>query len=405
MHDIRRHFLQTSVEDLEQIITLVQNQESAAHNYRLLFRRLHTIKGTAQTFGLNESANLAHKLESLLDLKEKQFESSFPFKDLLLEGLNLLIISLQNPEYEIPAQYLEKIRDQAPVDEEIEGVFLSQIPPGVYDQLTEYEKSRIATALKDNNNLYCLDVIFDLSRFADDLRRLQEILKKDNEILFTLPGENTDLQNQIGFQIFISSAASAKSLENLIKDFNVKLILQTSTTGFNDDLAGILSQIVSQGKALGNKLGKQTKISILSDEPDLTTETEKLIFDILLHLVRNAIVHTNQESVVVEVRIVEENGHLKITVFNDGAGVDLNKVKTKAIEKNLILPDTHLSEEEILEFIFLPGFSTAENLTEIAGRGIGLDAVRDLVINTGGTISIENQANEGTTFEIFLPIV
>ena len=142
----------------------------------------------------------------------------------------------------------------------------------------------------------------------------------------------------------------------------------------------------------------------MSDEPRLNAKYLNLIFEILLHLVRNAVDHSFDESGHIEIRLKETDGGINLTLTDDGKGIDLYVIRAKAIEQKLILPDTNLSEQETLDLIFLPGFSTAERVTEISGRGVGLDEVQNLVVNARGTISVESRKDKGTVFEIFLPL-
>ena len=94
---------------------------------------------------------------------------------------------------------------------------------------------------------------------------------------------------------------------------------------------------------------------------------------------------------------------MHLTFADDGKGVDLAKLRSRAIEKNLISKDAVLSDEQILELIFAPEISTLETATEISGRGIGLDAVKNTVEKINGKISVKSRKTLGTTFEIFLP--
>ena len=405
MQDIRRQFIETSVQTLKHLKAALRTDDEISEQFvRQLYRQIHTIKGTAQTFDLSNPAKLAHELENVLSTQGKIKKTDENNRKVLREGLDILISSLENTNFDIPQSFIEKIQQTASDSAAVEGVFLSLIPPEVFDQLTEFEKNKIAMALKDNKNLYRLDAAFDIATFSEELKNLQDRLREKGEIIITMPRDEPELPDKIGFQIFLSSRETEESLQAALKGHNAKVVLQTSTTVYNNDLSGVLSQIVAQGKKWAEGLDKDVKISILSDEPDLSGETLKLIFDILLHLIKNSIDHSIEKQGKIDIRIKEETGGLQMTVSDDGRGVNLEKVRAKAIEKKLILADTMLSEQETFELIFLPGFSTAAMVTEISGRGIGLDAVRDMVINTGGTIGIESQTGAGTTFEIFMPI-
>ena len=403
MQDIRRQFIKSSTETLSSLREVLQVENNVSETFvGQIYRHIHTVKGTAQTFGLDASANLAHFLENILSsannkLNEKQ-------KNLLTEGLDYLNKSLEDETFQIPPSFTEKILEFAPETETVRGIYLSVIPPEVFEQLTEFEKNKITTALSDNRKLYRIDVSFGFDNFSDDFKSLQELIKEKGEIIFTLPSDTNGAGDEIGFQIYLSSGANADDMQKNVAGYNAKVILQTAQTAFSNDLRGILSQITKQGKKWAEKSGKDVKVAILADEPDLSAENTKLIFDIILHLVKNSIDHSIEEKGKIDVRISDDKDNLQITVTDDGSGVNLEKVRAKAIEKNLILPDTPLSEQEILELIYLPGFSTAEKITETSGRGIGLDAVRDSVLNAGGTIGIETRKGAGTTFEISFPI-
>ena len=405
MQDIRRQFQQTSAVFLRKALDELQTDgEVSGQFFRELFRRIHTIKGTAQTFGLTASAHLAHELENVLSAGENHLNSDENIKNILIEGINFLLPALEYPDFSVPPSFIEKVRAAAPQTSELKGVYLALVPPETFDQLTEFEKVKLASAMDARKNIYCLEAVFRLENFTEELQSLQNILSEISDLIFTLPSEKEIGQNEIGFQIFISGTVEAEKLKEATGTYNAEIIFQTAPAAFSNDLSGILSQIVGQGKDWARRLGKQTSIHILSDEPDLSAEDLQLIFDILLHLVRNAVDHSIEKSGHIEIRLKETGGGLQLTVSDDGRGIDRHVIRAKAVERKLILPDTVLSEQETLELIFLPGFSTAQKVTELSGRGIGLDVVRDSVVNANGTISVESKAGAGATFEIFLPL-
>ena len=93
-----------------------------------------------------------------------------------------------------------------------------------------------------------------------------------------------------------------------------------------------------------------------------------------------------------------------IQVFDDGAGIDANIIRTKAIQKGLINPDIPLTKKEILDLIFIPGFSTAANVTDVSGRGVGMDVVKRKIADIRGEVDVESEINVGTTLTIKLPL-
>ena len=203
-----------------------------------------------------------------------------------------------------------------------------------------------------------------------------------------------------------------KRFKTLQKNFSPKFIFEILP--IKNNLAEVLSEVVAHGENLAIQLGKKIDFKIFVAEVSLSNEQIKTVFDALLHLIRNAVSHAIETSAErietgkkqtgkVKIRFLCENGDLKIIVSDDGKGVDAEKVKLKAIEKKLISENEDLDEQEMLNLIFRSGFSTAENLTEISGRGVGLDAVRKSIENIGGTVGVKREENSGTTFEIILP--
>ena len=283
-------------------------------------------------------------------------------------------------------------------------VYLTLIPPQIFDQLTEFEKDKLNSITGTHKSLFCVDAVFDSGNFTENLKELQNILNQYGEIIFNLPGERELEENEIGFQIFLSSDEKIEVVKDSIKDFEAEVNLLTAPADFRNDLGGILSKIVSQGKIWANSLGKKAEFKVLSDEPALNAKYLNLIFEILLQLVKNAVDHSFEQTGHIEIRLKETDDGINLILSDDGKGIDLYVIRAKAIEQRLILSDTNLSEQETLDLIFLPGFSTAEKVTEISGRGVGLDSVQNLVVNAKGTISVESQEGKGTVFEIFLPL-
>ncbi len=405
MDDIRRHFQDSSIEFLRKSSAELENQREISKEFlQEIFRRIHTIKGSAQTFGLTHTSRLAHDLENILELLRGNANLENEYKKLLVEGFKFLILSLEYPDFIIPDSFIEKIEKTIqPTTPPATDIFLTLIPPEIYDQLTEFEKLKLQSISDNAESLISIDAVFATGEFVEKLKELQNILQANSEIIFTLPSEKEIRENEIGFQIFLSSNEKIEVIEAAVGDFNAEVNLLTAPANFSNDLGGVLSKIVSQGKIWANGLGKKAKFKILSDEPELDAKYLSLIFEILLHLVRNAVDHSFDQKGNVEIRLKEADGGINLTLTDDGNGIDPYFIRAKAIEQKLILPDTPLSEQETLDLIFLPGFSTAEKVTEISGRGVGLDTVQNLVVNARGTVSVESRKGNGTVFEIFLP--
>jgi len=164
-------------------------------------------------------------------------------------------------------------------------------------------------------------------------------------------------------------------------------------------------------------LGKKVRFEILGRTTQVDRDILEKLESPLNHLLRNAIDHglespedraargkDEQGTIVLEA--VHKGGMLFITVDDDGGGVDLERVRAKVVQRKMASPDmaAKMTEAEILEFLFLPGFSTAEKVTEISGRGVGLDVVRNMVQEVSGQLRVTSRPNAGCTFHVQLPI-
>src|SRR5208337_3278556 len=162
---------------------------------------------------------------------------------------------------------------------------------------------------------------------------------------------------------------------------------------------------------------KQVRIEMQGKETDLDKTIIEAIKDPLTHLVRNAIDHgieTPEKRLAAGkppqgrlfLRAFHEGGQVNIEITDDGAGVDLERLKQKSLEKGLVTPDqaARMSDRELLNLIFLPGFSTAEKVTNLSGRGVGMDVVKTNIEKIGGTVDIQSRPGQGTALKIKIPL-
>ncbi|WP_150050699.1 chemotaxis protein CheA [Methylomonas rhizoryzae] len=166
---------------------------------------------------------------------------------------------------------------------------------------------------------------------------------------------------------------------------------------------------------LSSKLGKKVELKLVGENTEVDKTVVELLSDPLVHLVRNSLDHGIEmpsvriaagkpEVGTVTLEAYHRGGNIVIEVKDDGKGLDKEKLRTKAIEKGLIDPDTILTDKQTYELIFMPGFSTAEKLTDISGRGVGMDVVRRNIQSLGGNIEIVSELGRGTTISIHLPL-
>jgi len=163
------------------------------------------------------------------------------------------------------------------------------------------------------------------------------------------------------------------------------------------------------------KLGKKIELKLVGESTEVDKAVVELINDPLVHLIRNSLDHgieTPSERLAagkpdtgtIELKAYHRGGHIVIEIIDDGRGLDRNKLIAKAMEKGLIGENSVLSDKQAFELIFLPGFSTAETITDVSGRGVGMDVVRRNIQALGGNIEIISDLGKGTTISIHLPL-
>ncbi|OPX66093.1 MAG: chemotaxis protein CheA [Methanoregulaceae archaeon PtaB.Bin056] len=197
---------------------------------------------------------------------------------------------------------------------------------------------------------------------------------------------------------------SVSDLQNLM--MNIRMI----------PLNHIFNRFPRTVRDIANREGKEVEFIIEGGDTELDRSVMDGLNDPLLHLIRNAIDHGIERPEIRQAAGKPRKGTLLlsarrdrdnviITIQDDGKGISAGKVKQKAIERGLIseAEAENLSREEIIDFLFRPGFSTAESITDISGRGVGLDVVRTTIESLKGTIKVESTEGEGSKFELLLP--
>ena len=166
---------------------------------------------------------------------------------------------------------------------------------------------------------------------------------------------------------------------------------------------------------LSQKLGKQVKLDLVGEHTELDKTVLEKIGDPLVHLVRNAIDHGLEipekrrasgkgDVGTLRLEAFHRGGSIVVEIVDDGAGLNREAIIAKALQKGLIKSGDNITDEEVGELIFRPGFSTAAVTTDLSGRGVGMDVVRRNVVDLGGTVAIKSRPGAGTTFTITLPL-
>jgi len=182
-------------------------------------------------------------------------------------------------------------------------------------------------------------------------------------------------------------------------------------------IGNVWSRLPRVVRDLATNCGKQVRIEMEGKETELDKTIIEAIKDPLTHIVRNSVDHGIEmpgvrvargkpEEGCLKMRAFHEGGQVNIEITDDGAGIDLERVKQKALQQGLITSEqvSRMSDHEAVHLIFLPGFSTAEKITNVSGRGVGMDVVKTNIEKIGGTVDLQSQPGKGTSLKIKIPL-
>ncbi len=313
-----------------------------------LFRRTHNLKAAAAADGLEELCQAAHELENLLH-------------------------SLRTGSSTLNDQVLQQLTEKSAAISES----LPIVPAEVWNSLKAEERHALAQAVKEGANLFLVQTSFDVADFDQRFQKLKETLTSAGELISITPKTEN---NKINFNIVYAKEGTLGELAE-IADVTVEKLRLRETISF----ATVVQQAVRAGQSAAIALGKTIDFKLRGEDLVLEESSCNTIADPLLHLVRNAVDHGIENEGTITIEATRVPGELKIRVTDDGRGID---------------PETISSAK-----LFEPGFSTASEVSEISGRGVGLDVVKMAIEDAGGSVTVNSQLGYGTTFELTLPLV
>ena len=213
----------------------------------------------------------------------------------------------------------------------------------------------------------------------------------------------------------LSSEGLAASEEIAVLDGLTRDIQESAMAIRAQPIGSVFSRVPRIMRELSASTGKHVRLEVSGESTELDKTVIERLGEPLTHLIRNAVDHGIEKP---EERLAagksaegtltlsaeHRSGRILIRIADDGRGINRERVLAKAIEKGLVAPDAQLSKEEIDALIFAPGFSTAQTVSNISGRGVGMDVVRQNVKDLGGRITIESEQGVGTTFTLTLPL-
>jgi two-component system chemotaxis sensor kinase CheA len=363
-------------------------------------RGLHTLKGSAATVGMADVAELAHALETQLAGAAAPGERlPTAVADALLEGLDQLLARVQTH-----ATGLGASPDAQPTTVATPGSPAPPEPRPAPQGDGEQTSWRIGAS--------------QVARLVRQVEPLREaVLRADErrdglDALLALPAAFAPAHLPALEALRGALAADAAELSGALYnlDKSVEALSTLPVSGLQDALDRAV-------RDAARRTAKQARLSLVGGELGLDRGMLDALRGPLLHLVRNAVDHGLEPPAVREQRGKDRTGELVvrfeshgnqvvIEVSDDGGGLDLNAVRARAVQRGLLAPETSatLDDERLTALIFLPGFSTRDAVSEVSGRGVGLDVVKREVEALDGHVEVSTRAGQGTQFLLFLPV-
>ena len=464
MDELTREFLiesQEGLDRMERCLTELEERPKDAELIGEIFRAVHTIKGTTGFLGFTRLEKLAHAGENLLGLlREGKLVADRPIITgllSLLDGLRSILKSIEVLENEGEGEdtnligRLEELQEprtvQTPAPPEtrilaVAGATIvakprsrakasasAAVPPSppvptaptplaqaakpdatpapMHAQaLAPEPEHEIATGAVTAKNPGTAAGTAAESTLRVDVTLLNRMMNLVGELVLT--------RNQV-----LQATAADPNMRLLSRrlDMVTADLRESVMKARMQPVSNIFSKMPRIVRDLSQSLGRRVRLQLVGQETELDKSLLEAIKDPLTHAVRNSLDHGIEPPEVrgaagkdpegtLLLRASHEGSHVVIEVSDDGAGIAVEKVRQKAIERGLITQDRagQLAERELLQLIFLPGFSTAAAVTNVSGRGVGMDVVRTNVEKIGGKVEIESRPGKGTTLRLRIPL-
>jgi two-component system, chemotaxis family, sensor kinase CheA len=435
--ELKNDFLAEAKDLLLKAESSFMNLESDPTNPGLIdsiFRFAHNLKGTSRAVGFGQIAEITHKVENvLLKIKQGELEISQPVIDSLLLFHDKVAEMIDGLKEDLNAQFhiedlvhvLNNITDgkasaPAPLALEETACEDDSPTPGAeeFDHQSDVPQSgatiiEMPAALEHEHKTSFINK--NISSKKPDSKKDDETIRVSIERLETLSdmvGELIILKSSVEQALTErpSEVKTSRALSKICKDIQkMTMALRMVPVG------GAFHKLQRIVRDTSKVLGKKVHLRIIGEETEIDRNVLEKISDPLVHLIRNAVDHgielpydrllsDKTEEGTVEVMAFHEGSFLVIQITDDGAGIDSEKILKKALEKNIISSSQTLPEEEILNLIFHPGFSTKDQVSEVSGRGVGMDVVKTNIEALGGSIKIQSRFGVGSCIRLVLPL-
>ncbi|MCY2940717.1 MAG: chemotaxis protein CheW [Planctomycetota bacterium] len=451
MDEALKEFLIECQENLSRMDLELLQLEKSTHPelVKSIFRVMHTIKGSAGFLGLAKLEKLTHAAENLLSkIRDGSLQPTALITSALLaaiDGTRAILSSLESNQNEGTSDseaIIKALNDctKAP------AVSVGNAPAAKTSapEIKPNPAPVIAPTMvfpKDAGNSFsdalkpATPVTSVMEKAPDTVSAMKEKIEEpQREMASALSDSSVRIPVDV-LDKLMSLASELVLSRNQLLQCSTRLndsLLQVASRQFNlvtselqealmktrmQPISNVWNKFPRMVREVAFKLGKQINLQMQGAETELDKTLIEAIKDPLTHLVRNSIDHgiespdgraraNKKPEGTLLLRAYHESGRVNVVISDDGKGIDLNRVKAKALEKQLLSSDqlSQMGDNSVLQLIFLPGFSTAEKITSVSGRGVGMDVVKNNIEKIGGMIDIQSEVNKGTTIHLRIPL-
>lgn len=433
-----------------QVLTQFETSQIDQDSIDGVYRDIHTLKGTSQLFGFKSIGLVAHGIEASLEpVRQGKIALDKSFVDIIFKCLDLIDRILKEPERDLEGD--QKLQTElAAILPQLIGLATAKfdgdfffLRDGMPDESIEKNKVEGVTISSEvTHTEYQVNRESNVSKLlSSDTQKVKEQVPTQRPTMEKITTEEIvmesstirvqvnlldKLMNLVGEMVLTRNQVlqySRSSEDNEFHRLTQRLDLVTSELQDNvmrtrmQPIGSIFNKFQRVVRDLSKDLGKNIDLVIQGAETELDKSLIEAIKDPLTHIVRNSCDHGieqieerkkagKSEMGVLTLKAFHEGGQIIIEIRDDGRGIDPVRVKAKAIEKRILSPDraNSLSDKEAQELIFAPGFSTADSVSSVSGRGVGMDVVRTNVEKVGGVIELESTPGKGTILKLRIPL-
>lgn len=360
-----------------------------------------------------DDSYLHWEIELVSDCDKEKIEEIFEW---VLDDCELLISSNLDGEeqtaqpadesIEVPAEDLDfSLEPQAPeqAPEPAQAVEQSEPAPVKAEKFEENDNLPAEAAVSQTKKVEATSIRVSIEKVDSLINMVGELVITQAMLSQYSEGEFTENRRMLMLEGLSQLAHNTRELQESVMQIRMLPI------------SHVFNRFPRLVRDISQKLGKKVELKLLGETTELDKTVMEKISDPMVHLIRNSLDHGlekpedrvasgKSETGTVTLNAYHQGGNIVIEIIDDGKGINPEVIRKKALDKGLIKESDELSEQEIIDLIFLPGFSTAAEVSDLSGRGVGMDVVRRNIQELNGSVEVTSQPGNGSTFTIRLPL-